>query len=253
VCTLDFVRPPLFVHVRERWEFPITVTPAGTPIKWGGDLGENPSFSADGTTLTASWDTLGWHMFYAICEENGGTDMIVWGVLAWPALPPPGGGGPVGDPYDRYGVPEGMPQLTFIGTEPPDGRGFLESAVNFHRKSWGLRVVRMNSLEDLVAHLAREPGSLLGRIRIVLHAFFFDEDPTKPPSGSLTLRLFRTGFRDLTIAKESLRAWAKSDGRGLSELCRLEGGDGLVDLDRDGGGGQSLSSTLSIYHHLRQN
>jgi hypothetical protein len=160
-----------------------------------------------------------------------------------PKPPPPP---PPPPPPAPYGIPERLPSLVYLSTEPPDpdSQRFLKSARKFHQ-TWQLEPIRVRSLGEIVDHLATLPAGSIKRIRIVLHAFFFEG----LCEGQLTMRLFKQGFRDRSISKEMLRAWAESDGHGLSELCRTEGQkDGLVDLAkvvRPAGG-----KRLTILEHL---
>ncbi len=99
-----------------------------------------------------------------------------------------------------FGEPENVPETTYVTTQ--GGQGFLQSAVEYHQ-AWGLTPRRINSIEDIVTHLAGGNGHL-GRIRIVLHAAdigmfssLFDNEPR------------------FSIQEDRLSAWAESDIAGL--------------------------------------
>ena len=100
----------------------------------------------------------------------------------------------------RFGQPEHVPELTYISTQ---GRqGFLNQAVAYHR-AWGLTPIRVDSLEDVVNHLARGRARL-GRIRIVTHA----------AQAGMYLSLFRRQPL-VSLTGPRLAAWSSGDVPGL--------------------------------------
>lgn len=106
----------------------------------------------------------------------------------------------------RFGEPEHVPQHTYIAGQNPEGDGFLTDAIAYHR-AWGLRPRTVDSLEDVVNHLAGSAGTL-DRIRIVTHA----------SRTNLYMALFENGADG--ILENELRGVATSEERGMEELLR---------------------------------
>jgi hypothetical protein len=99
----------------------------------------------------------------------------------------------------KFGEPDHPPDLTFVSTHGTPG--FLNDAVTYHQ-NWGLNPQRFNSMQGLLATLARSTGSI-SRLRIVSHANF----------DNLFTPLFDGGSAG--IADEDLLAFAESDPAGL--------------------------------------
>lgn len=101
----------------------------------------------------------------------------------------------------RFGEPENVPEMTYISTQGTPG--FLQQAVDFHT-GWGLPVQRVNSIEQMVDHLAGATTPL-ARIRFVTHA---------AEIGVFT-SLF-TGEPLLSLQGDRVSAYAQSDAAGLA-------------------------------------
>jgi len=99
----------------------------------------------------------------------------------------------------KFGEPDNPPDLTFISTHGTPG--FLNDAVTFHQ-NWGLNPQRFNSMQGLLATLARTT-SAISRLRIVSHANF----------DNLFTPFFDGGAAGIT--EEDLLAFAESDPAGL--------------------------------------
>jgi hypothetical protein len=99
----------------------------------------------------------------------------------------------------RFGEPDRVPDLTFISTSGDPG--FLDQAVQYHRL-WGLAPRRFNSMQQLLATLARS-RSPISRLRIVSHADF----------DNIFTPLFNGEAAGITEA--DLRAFGESDVAGL--------------------------------------
>ncbi len=104
-----------------------------------------------------------------------------------------------------YGEEELVPDIVYIVNDPSAGSDpFVSSAREFHTR-WGLKLVDVLSLQDIVAHLAKTSTKVKARIRIVTHAW-----------SDLGLPFF-TGMDALEFTSQSrLEAFNKSDGAFLS-------------------------------------
>lgn len=100
-----------------------------------------------------------------------------------------------------FGEPQHVPDITYIAGQNPRGDGFLRDATAYHN-AWQLRPRLVNSMEDIVDHLAGGRGNV-GRIRIVTHA----------SQTNLFTALFRGGSPG--ILENELRAFSESDVAGL--------------------------------------
>jgi hypothetical protein len=100
-----------------------------------------------------------------------------------------------------FGEPDHVPSLTFVSTHESSHPGFLAQAVHYHR-IWGLSPQRFDSMQQLLATLARDTGAI-PRLRIVSHADF----------DNLFTPLFDGGTAGIT--EEDLNAFAESDVVGL--------------------------------------
>lgn len=109
-----------------------------------------------------------------------------------------------------FGEPQHVPQFTYIAGQNPRGDGFLRAAIDYHN-AWRLRPRVIDSMEDIVNHLAGGRGDIR-RIRIVTHAS--------------KINLFMSMFNGGTdgILEPVLRGFSESGGAGLD----AELGTGLI-------------------------
>ncbi len=112
-----------------------------------------------------------------------------------------GGAAPVRQPV---GVPENIPELTFIANPLPGDNGFIVSANEFHN-NFGLSPIGVNSLEDILIRL-QTTSTPIRCMRIVTHANF----------DHLFMWLFNNGSRGILAGP--LAGFASSDADGLAAL-----------------------------------
>lgn len=124
-----------------------------------------------------------------------------------------------------FGEPQHVPDVTFIAGQNPRGDGFLNAAIEYHN-AWRLRPRTIDSMQDIVNHLAGGSGDI-GRIRIVTHA----------SRTNLFMAMFEGGTPG--ILEGVLNGFAQSAGAGMHALL----GPGLVDP-------QTVSDIVT---HLRNN
>ncbi len=110
-----------------------------------------------------------------------------------------------------FGEPQHVPDFTYIAGQNPRGDGFLNAAIEYHN-AWGLRPRAIDSMQDIVNHLAGGRGDI-GRIRIVTHA----------SRVNLFMAMFEGGSAG--ILEPTLRGFSESGAAGLHE----ELGTGLID------------------------
>lgn len=110
-----------------------------------------------------------------------------------------------------FGEPQHVPDFTYIAGQNPRGDGFLNAAIDYH-DAWGLRPRPIDSMQDIVNHLAGDRGDI-GRIRIVTHA----------SRTNLFMAMFEGGTPG--ILEGVLSGFAQSTGAGMHALL----GPGLVD------------------------
>jgi len=103
-----------------------------------------------------------------------------------------------------FGEPQHVPDITYIAGQDPRNDGFLQDATAYHN-AWQLRPRLVNSLEDIVDHLAGGQGNV-GRIRVITHA----------SQTNLFTAFFRGGSPG--ILENELRAFSESDAAGLEAL-----------------------------------
>jgi len=93
----------------------------------------------------------------------------------------------VGPPFDRQKAPE----------------GFVDAAVKFHQKDWGLTVTKPNSLSKLIEDLAKQSG--VHRVRLVAHGM----PHVAGEDSALNLAIFPKA--ETWLGREALEALAASD------------------------------------------
>lgn len=103
-----------------------------------------------------------------------------------------------------FGEPQHVPDITYIAGQDPRNDGFLQDATAYHN-AWRLRPRIVNSMEDIVDHLAGGRGNV-GRIRIITHA----------SQTNLFTAFFRGGSPG--ILENELRGFSESDAAGLGAL-----------------------------------
>lgn len=119
-----------------------------------------------------------------------------------------GSGGAAGSPPTHFGVPERVPELTYVSTLGE--QSFLDSAVGYH-DIYGLDPQRFDSLEDLIDDLEGGSGHI-GRLRIVSHVGLNDETD----EANMNTALFNGG--EPFINRDMLTGFAVSDEAGLRSL-----------------------------------
>jgi hypothetical protein len=117
-----------------------------------------------------------------------------------------------GTPPALFGVPEHVPEITYISTMGT--AGFLNDAVAYHT-TYGLNPQRFNSLEDLINIL--RTGSHIGRLRIVAHVGL----NTTSSEANMNVAFFNGGEPILT--REMLEGFAISDEAGLRSIIDKTG------------------------------
>jgi hypothetical protein len=123
-----------------------------------------------------------------------------------PGTSTPGGGttAPAGpQPFD--GVPEHVPNLTFIVRARVTPDGFIDPANTYHRNC-GLAPSAISSFENLLSQLAASSGHI-GRMRIVSHAH----------PNAILVAMFE-GLNVFQINEEWLNGFAQSDVAGLRSI-----------------------------------
>jgi hypothetical protein len=114
----------------------------------------------------------------------------------------------------RFAAPIPLPDRTYVARQDPEGDGFLNNALIFHRQ-WGLNPVQIDSLQDVVDDLKAGAGRI-GRIRIVTHA----------GTSHLHTALFENGPDD--IYESELRGFSADREAGVSATLYGRGWPGLA-------------------------
>lgn len=99
----------------------------------------------------------------------------------------PGGGTPGSDPEASapaalFGIPDHVPQYTFIAKATPEDNGFINLAHRFHENS-GLGPITVTSIEqilDLLDDPSKTGTGIIKRIRIVSHIFVDSQNSIQP-------------------------------------------------------------------------
>lgn len=137
-----------------------------------------------------------------------------------PASPAVGAGAGASAPYvvgalrsppALFGVPEHVPELTYVVGAFPGDNGFIQSANDYHA-TYGLNPTTFNSIENLVNRL-RQGSAHIGRLRIVSHVGL---DTSAGADANMNVALFQ-GDRP-GVQKEMLEALAESDAAGLRAI-----------------------------------
>jgi hypothetical protein len=204
-CNLSAINffPP-FLEVGKATTFFVDTDPPNQKVTWTITPASGVTrrtVSNNGHRIDVVWGRSGEITLTARC----GSSKQSITVQVAPSPPPP-------PPPPPFGEPELVPEITYISNK--GSKGFLQDARDFHRK-WGLKPKSVDSIEAIIDDLQRSSGKLK-RIRIVTHAFAFDLGPTA--AASLVMSLFKgspVGFNE-----KVLRAFAKSDEAGLSELTQ---------------------------------
>jgi len=131
----------------------------------------------------------------------------------------PGGGSGTGggtSPLGRQpvGIPESIPDTTFIANPLPGDNGFIASANEFHN-TFSLSPIGINSIEDILVRLQTAPTPIRC-MRIVTHADF----------NNLFIWLFNNGSRGVLAGP--LAGFARSDTEGLVALLTAYLSSGTV-------------------------
>lgn len=138
----------------------------------------------------------------------------------------PGGGSPgTGSPFPTgtaplFGIPEFLPDVTFIATPTPNDNGFIGNAEIFHRNS-GLNPISLQSFEQLVELLndsAQTRTGVINHLRVVSHFFVDDENPGFTPSNIKIAMLNNSGRG---ILKHHFEGWAQSNYEGLKAMVSI--------------------------------
>jgi hypothetical protein len=114
----------------------------------------------------------------------------------------------------RFTAPIPVPDRTYVARQDPQGDGFLNNALIFHRQ-WGLNPVQIDSLQDVVDDLKGGAGRI-GRIRIVTHA----------GTSHLHTALFENGPED--IHEPELRGFSADRDAGIAATLYGRGWPGLA-------------------------
>ncbi|MDD4144158.1 MAG: hypothetical protein PHN68_05945, partial [Prolixibacteraceae bacterium] len=127
-----------------------------------------------------------------------------------PVIPSATGSAITGDMPSLFGIPERIPEITYIVNALPGDNGFISSATNYHQ-AYGLSPHSFQSLEGLVGAI-RTPDSHIGRLRIVGHVGLSDDSLT----ANLNAQFFNEGPR--IIPEAMLRGFGISDEAGLRSI-----------------------------------
>ncbi|MCI0428830.1 MAG: GPI inositol-deacylase [Nitrospiraceae bacterium] len=137
-------------------------------------------------------------------EANGGIEARELDPVSVDLAEKTSGGGPL--PLD--GVPEHVPDLTFIVEARIQNDRFMEAANTYHTNC-GLRPVTIRSIEHLVTLLSTAPAHI-GRMRIVTHAH----------PNAMAVRMF-DGSDVFQVNKEWLVGFADDDVQGLRSVLGI--------------------------------
>ncbi|THH35619.1 hypothetical protein [Neolewinella litorea] len=125
---------------------------------------------------------------------------------------PPGPTPAAGPPPAFNGIPEHVPQRTFISSPRVAGDDFLEGARTYHQNC-GLAPVWVDSLAHMVRLLSEDTLTHFDRIRLVTHAN--GDDLIIPLFGQSTVQADRHALED------HLNGFAESDERGILSILDL--------------------------------
>ncbi len=141
-----------------------------------------------------------------------------------PAAAGVGGSGSSGvtglrNPPALFGVPEHVPELTYIVQAFPGDNGFIQSAIDYHR-TYGLvpathtaaHPVTFTSIENLL-NILQQNSSHIGRLRIVAHVGL---DTRAGADANMNVAFFQGGRPG--VRKTELQGFAHSDEAGLRAL-----------------------------------
>lgn len=126
-----------------------------------------------------------------------------------PVVPTTTGSAAAGTVPSLFGIPERVPEATYIVNALPNDNGFIASATNYHT-TYGLNPHNFQSLEGLLGAI-HTPSNHLNRLRIVGHVGLSNNT-----SANLNAQFFNGGPR--VISEAMLRGFGTNDEAGLRSI-----------------------------------